>query len=94
MGTANPAVGEEVCERVPPAQHVVDGLGEVVVARDPGELCVQPVVELGHQRRAEFLADDEALSRALAVDAALDHEQGIELLLGLERNRIPYFPSG
>jgi hypothetical protein len=45
-------------------------------------------VELGHQRRAEFFADDEALDRALAIDAALVGEQGIELLQGLKRDRV------
>lgn len=51
-------------------------------------MCVQPFVELGYQRRAEFLAGRETFDRALAVDAALDRKQGIELLHGLERDRI------
>lgn len=58
-----------------------------MVARDPGELRVQPVAKFGHQRRAEFLADGEALGRTLTIDIALDGEQGIELLHGLECDR-------
>ena len=47
-------------------------------------------MELGHKRRAEFLPDHEPLGRALAVDAALDVEQGIEALHGFERDRIDH----
>jgi len=47
-------------------------------------------VQVGHQRRAVFLAGGKPLGRALAVDAALDVEQGIEALHGFERDRIDH----
>jgi hypothetical protein len=40
--------------------------------------------------RAEFLAAGDSLGRALAVDAALDIEQGIEPLHGFERDRVDH----
>ncbi len=83
----DPAVGEEAGERVPAAQHVVDGFGNVMVARDPGELRAEPFLEFGHQRSAEFVTDSEALGRALAIDVALDGEQGVELLHSLQSDR-------
>lgn len=42
VGNADAAIFEETGERVPAAQHVVDGLGEIVIARQLGELDYQP----------------------------------------------------
>jgi len=90
IGQADPAVVEEAGEGVPTPEHVVDGLGEVVVARQPGELGGEPCVQLGHERRTQFLAHSEPLGRVFAVNAALDIEQGIDPLHGLERDRIDH----
>jgi len=59
-----------------------------VVAGDPGELRVQPLLQFCHQWRAPLLAGSESLCRVLAVDIALDREQGVELLHGLQRDRV------
>ena len=75
-------------ERRPAAEHVVDRLGQIVVAREPGELGVQPGMEIGHQRRAVLLARGEACGGALAIDGTLDVEQRIEASHGLKRDRI------
>jgi hypothetical protein len=81
---------EEARERVPALEHIEAGLGEIMAARELGDLLGEPCVELGHQRRAEFLANREPLGRALAVDGALDVEQGVEALHGFERDRIDH----
>ena len=55
--------------------------------RDLRQSIGEPGVELGHQRRAEFLADRAPFGWRLAIDAALDVEQGIETLHSVERDR-------
>lgn len=56
---ADPAVIEEAGERGPATEHVVDRLGEIVVAREPGELPGQPGVEIFDQRGAALLPGSE-----------------------------------
>jgi len=46
------------------------GLGEIVVARQLGELAGQPGMKLGDQRRTQLPAYREALGGAPAVDRA------------------------
>lgn len=86
---ADPAVVEEASEGIPAQEHVIDGFGEVLVARQPGELGGEPSVNLGHQRRAQLTAHSEALGGVLPIDGALDIEQGMDPLHGLERDRVP-----
>jgi len=88
VGDADPAVIEEVGERRPAAEHVVDGLREIVVARKLGELGMQPGIEIDYQRCAALLAGGEALLAWQAVHPTLDIEQNVEPLHGLERNRV------
>lgn len=64
-----------------------------MAARELGDLLGEPGVELGHQRRAEFLTGGKPLGRALGVDAALDVEQGVKTLHDLERDRIEVLPG-
>lgn len=90
VGQADLAVLKEASEGVPAAQHVVDRFGEIVVAREPGELGSEPGVKLGHERRTQFLAHNEPLGHALTVDAALDIEQSIDPLHGLDRDRVDH----
>ena len=54
-----PAVIEEAGERRPAAQHILAGLGEIMAARQLGELVLQPVVQVLHQRCAVFAAGGE-----------------------------------
>lgn len=90
VGQADAPIFEEARERVPVPEHVETSLGEIVVARELCELGRQPLVQLGHQRCAEFLARGEALSRILTIDGALDVEQGIDPLHRLECDRIDH----
>ena len=85
---ADAAVVEEPGERIPALQHIEAGLDAIVTARQFGDLLGEPGVELVHQRRAEFLPNRESLGGALAVDAVLDVEQGVETLHGFERDRM------
>jgi hypothetical protein len=43
VGEADPAVIEEAGERIDPLEHVVHGLGDVVVTGEPGALRGYPV---------------------------------------------------
>src|SRR3546814_9362872 len=81
------AIIEEVSERAPASQHVVYRLGQIVVARELGQLRGEPGVKLGNERRAELLPHGEAFGGAAAVHGALDIEQGIDPLHGFERDR-------
>ena len=47
----------------------------------------QPGFQIGHERRALFLADAQTLFGAQAVDGALDVEQHVDALDGLQRDR-------
>lgn len=87
---ADPAIVEEAGERIPAAQHVVDGFGEIMVARQLRVLLDEPGLQLGHERRAQLPARGKALGGGLVVDGALNVEQGIEPLHGLERDRIDH----
>jgi len=80
VGEAYLAAVEDATERVPAPQHVVDRLGGIVAPRQLADLCGKPGVELSHQRGAVLLAYGEPLGGSLAVDGALDLEQGIEPL--------------
>lgn len=90
VGEADAAIVDEARERVPALEHVEAGLGQIMAARQLADLLGEPGVELGHERRAEFLAGGDPLGGALAVHAALDVEQGIETLHGFERDRIDH----
>ncbi len=90
VGQTYPAVVEEASKGDPAAQHVVYGLGEIMVARQLGELAGQPDLKLGNEWRAQFLTNSEPLGRTLAAQAAFDVEQGIEPLHSLQRNRIDH----
>jgi len=90
VGDADPTIVEEPGERIPAAQHVVYGLGEIMIAGQLGELVGQPDVKLGDEWRAQFLANSEPLGRTLAAQVAFDVEQRIEPLHGLQRDRIDH----
>src|SRR3546814_1400621 len=84
------AIIEEVSERAPASQHVVYRLGQIVVARELGQLRGEPGVKLGNERRAELLPHGEEFGGAAAVHGALDIEQGIDPLHGFERDRLDH----
>ena len=84
---ADAAVVEEAGEGRPALEHVIHGLGDVVVARELGALLAHPALQVGDQRCAELLADSPALLGALAIDRALDLEQGVDAPDRLQRQR-------
>src|SRR3546814_3752621 len=55
---ADAAIIEEVSERAPASQHVVYRLGQIVVARELGQLRGEPGVKLGNERRAELRSEE------------------------------------
>lgn len=44
VGDVDPAIAEEAGEGVPTPQHVVAGLGEIMIARQLGELAHEPAM--------------------------------------------------
>lgn len=78
---------EEAREGRPALQHVVHGLGEVVAARELWALGPHMSFQLADEWPAQLLADGTALVGGLAVDAALDLEQGIDAPHDLQRQR-------
>jgi len=87
VGQADAAVIEEAGERTPALEHVVHGLGHIVVARELGALLTHPSLQIGHERRAEILANRLASFGALTVDHPLDLEQGIDPAHHFQRQR-------
>src|SRR5262249_12406060 len=78
---------EEQREARPSLQDVVERLGKVVAWGEPGDLLPHIDLKILDQRSAERLAHLQTLLRALAVDGALDLEQGIDPPHDLDRNR-------
>jgi hypothetical protein len=67
------------------------------VARELGPLATRPLFQLDDERRAPFAPDDQTLLGGQAQDVALDVEQEIDALAGLEgdrrdRRRVPAAP--
>src|SRR4051794_31987674 len=61
VGDADAAVVEEAGEGLPAAEHVVDRLAEIVVARELAKLRVQPGVEIVDEWSALLAANGEPL---------------------------------
>jgi hypothetical protein len=80
VGEADPAVAQEDGEGGPAGQHVVEGLGDVCMAGQPGTLGPHPGFEFVDQRHNALLARGEAILRRLTVDLALDGEEGVDPL--------------
>src|SRR6516162_7924450 len=70
------AVVEEPREPVPVVQGVADMLGDRRLARDAGELLLEPILERQHQRLAARLSDGTALIGAAASDRLFDGIEG------------------
>ena len=71
----------------PASQHVIEGLGDVDMAGQPGTLDPHPGFEVGDHGQNALLAHGEASLRRLTVDLALDGEDGVNPLHDLERDR-------
>src|ERR1700733_10146895 len=81
------AIVEEACEGAPTLEHVVHGLCQIVTAGELGALLTHIGFQIGNQRRALRLADSLSVVSALAIDRALDCEQGVDATHDLDRNR-------
>ena len=87
VGEADPAVVEEAGEGGPARQHVVDGLGDVGMAGQPGALGRASRLRARRPAaRCAAGARQGALGRH-AVDLALDGEERVDPLHRLERDR-------
>ncbi len=75
---ADPAILKQAGEGWPAGEHVVHGLGDRVMAREPGPLLAHPRLQLGDDRRASLLANSQPLRGGQAIDGALDVEQGVD----------------
>ena len=84
---ADAAVVEEAGEELPAPEHVIHGLGHEGMARQLPAFRLHPVLEVGQHRRAQLLAQGEALLGGLADDPALDVEQQVDPLHRLECQR-------
>ncbi len=68
IGQANTAIAQEPRESLPALQHVVHGLGKVIVTREPCPLGTHPCLKRGHRWRDVALAHRKPLGRRLAID--------------------------
>jgi hypothetical protein len=84
---AYPAIAQEAGEAVPACEHVVDRLGDVIMAGQARPLGAHPRLQVRHQRGAQFRARGQAFVRAPAVDRPLDVEQPIDPPHCLQRQR-------
>ena len=78
VGQANPSVFEEAGEGRPARQHVVERLGDRGVARQLGALGAHPGLQRRDQIGGDLAPDAQTLVGPLAVDVALDVEDGVD----------------
>ena len=69
----------------PAPQHVIDGLGGVGVARQPGALGPHPALQCSNQRLDPFLSHSVPLLGPGTVDLALDGEDLVDAANRLDR---------
>ena len=84
---ADAAVVEEAGEGRPALEHVVDRLGGLGMARQPGAFGAHPVFEIGDERPALSLARRQPVAGRHAVDLALDGEDRVDPPDRLDRQR-------
>src|SRR6266446_1255856 len=88
VAQADPPVGEEAADGVPPLDHIVHSLGQIVARRELGTVLEHPGLKIGHDQGAALLADGEALLGTQPMDVALDGEQLIDAPHCLQGERI------
>ena len=89
VGHLQAAVVGEATERLPAVQAVPDGFGQVALAAEALQTGLQIGLQVGQQRRALGLAHGAPGLGALTIDAALDGEEGADLLQRGKRDRRP-----
>lgn len=81
----DPSILEEPGEGRPALEHVIHGLGDLGMTRQPGAFGAHPGLESADQRADMRLAIGEPVGRDVAVDQALLGEDGIDLADSLKR---------
>jgi hypothetical protein len=71
----------------PALEAVLDCFTDLAIFGDLGALLAQPSLQLSDERPTPLLVHAHAFLRRLAVDLALDGEQNIHALDGLDRDR-------
>jgi hypothetical protein len=75
VGQADPVVAQGAGEGRPAREHVIERLGQRVVARELGALLVHPDLQLRDVCGAQVLANGQPFGGGAAIDGALDVEQ-------------------
>jgi hypothetical protein len=84
---ADAPITQEPRESLPTLQHVVHGLGEVIVARQLCPFGTHLCLKRGHQWRDVPLAYRKSLSRRRAIDRGFCREYRVNLAHGLNGQR-------
>ena len=84
VGQADAAVVEEASEGQPALEHIVDGLGGIGMAGEPGALGAQPGFEFRHQRRDMLFAVRQAVPADCPLITRSMGEDGVDPLHGFE----------
>ena len=82
IGQANTAITQEPLESPPTLQHVIHGLGKVIVARQLCPFGTHPCLKRDYQWRDVALTHRKPLSRRLAIDRGFGGEYRVNLAHG------------
>lgn len=80
------AIIDEARQALPARERIADGLGELALLADQGELCVEPLLESIGKRPAFLLPDEATLLGAAAADVLLDRVELGDVLERLARD--------
>ena len=81
---ANAAIVQKPRESPPTLQHVIHGLGKVIVARELCPFGTHPCLKRRYQRRDVVLTHRKPLSRRLSIDRGFGCEYRVNLAYGLD----------
>ena len=87
VGEADAAIGEECGEGTPILEHIVDGLGDRIVARELGAVALHPCLKFGDERCSQTCPRIAAFVHRDAVDAAFNLKDAVDTPHGFERHR-------
>src|SRR5207248_8723721 len=82
----NATIIDEARQALPARQRIADGVCELALLADQGELCAQPLLECIGERPAVLLADEAALLGTPATDVLLDSVELSDVFERLARN--------
>ena len=84
---ADAPITQEPRESPPTLQHVIHGLGKVIVARQLCPFGTHPCLKRGYQWRDVALTHRKPLRRKLSIDRAFGREYRVNLAHGLDGQR-------